>query len=84
MPSRLNTRPVLAVVTVGALVYWAELLLRLAQTHLFPIPEPYALGLLGFALPWLAESGRAHHVLAFAVLVVCLMAHHRASRDGAA
>ncbi|SMC51512.1 hypothetical protein [Lentzea albidocapillata] len=79
MSTRPNTRPVLTVVTVVVLVYWAELLLRLAQTYLFHIPEPYARGLLGVVLPWLAESGWAHHGIAFVVLAGCLESH-RASR----
>jgi hypothetical protein len=74
------TRPVLTVVTVVVLVYWAELLLRLAQTYLFHLPEAYARGLLGVALPWLAETGWAHHGIAFVVLIGCLEARRGASR----
>ncbi|RDI34556.1 hypothetical protein [Lentzea flaviverrucosa] len=76
----MSTRPVLVVVTVAVLVYWAELLLRLAQTYLLHTPEPHARGLLGVALPWLAESGWAHHGVAFVVLAGCLVAHRGAAR----
>jgi hypothetical protein len=80
MSTRLNTRPVLTVVTVVVLVYWAELLLRLGQTYLYHIPEAYARGLLGMALPWLAESGWVHHGFALVTLIGCLVSHRRTSR----
>ncbi|SFQ95649.1 hypothetical protein SAMN04488564_101127 [Lentzea waywayandensis] len=80
MSTRLNTRPVLTIVTVVVFVYWAELLLRLAQTYLLHIPEAHARGLLGVALPWLAESGWVHHGVALVALIGCVASHRRASR----
>ncbi|MCX2952857.1 hypothetical protein [Lentzea sp. NEAU-D7] len=80
MSTRLNTRPVLTVVTAVVLVYWAELLMRLGQTYLLHLPEAYARGLLGLVLPWLAESGWVHHGFALVALLGCLVSHREAAR----